>query len=410
MDIQHFYIAGINYKKTDVNVRGKFALNEDQYSSILQKANNHGLENVFVLSTCNRTEIYGVAPSSKDLKNLLCSETEGNMNVFEEISYTKKGKDAIEHLFSVASGLDSQILGDYEIVGQMKQAVRVAKSSGSIGAFMERLTNTVFESSKAIKNQTDFSGGTVSVAFAAIQFLKYHCTDFSDKKILVIGTGKIGRNTCKNLVDYLGTKNITLINRSAEKAKELAGELGLQAASYEQYREKANEADIIIVATNAPQPVLYKNDLQSDSKKILIDLSIPNNIDTTLKERPHTIMVNVDDLSKMNDATLQMREREIPKVKNIINEYIDEFYDWCKMRRNAPFIRAAKKTLSDINVCPWYQTLKPEVLQTEAQQEEAVQNAVKKLAVKMREQQQAPGCTYIEALHDFIAHSPAKNN
>ena len=222
MNIQDFYITGINYKKTDATIRGKFALNEDQHISILQKANNEGLENVFVLSTCNRTEIYGVAPSSKDLKELLCSETLGDIDIFEEISYTKKGEDAIGHLFSVASGLDSQILGDYEIVGQLKQAIRVAKDKGNIGAFMERLTNTVFESSKAIKNQTVFSGGTVSVAFAAIQFLKYHCNNFSDKKILVIGTGKIGRNTCKNLVDYLETNNITLINRSADKAKQLA--------------------------------------------------------------------------------------------------------------------------------------------------------------------------------------------
>lgn len=410
MDIQHFYITGINYKKTDVALRGKFALNTDQYTSILQKAALFDLKNIFVLSTCNRTEIYGVAPSSKDLKELLCSETIGDIDVFENICYTKKGKNAIQHLFAVASGMDSQILGDYEIVGQLKQAIRVAKSEGSIGAFMERLTNTVFESSKAIKNKTAFSGGTVSVAFAAIQFLKFHCTDFSDKKILVIGTGKIGRNTCKNLTDYLGTKNITLINRSEEKAAELALEMNLQYAPFEQYRRQANEADIIIVATNAPYPVLKKDDIHTDGRKILIDLSIPNNIDVALQQRPHTIMVNVDDLSRMNDATLQMREREVPKVKAIIDQYMDDFFDWYKMHRNAPLIRAAKKTLSDIHLCPWYQGLKKEELRSEAEQEEAIQKAVKKLAVKMREQQHSTGCTCIEALHEFIAHTPVKHS
>ena len=145
--------------------------------------------------------------------------------------------------------------------------------------------------------------------------------------------------------------------------------------------------------------------MQSEGKKILIDLSIPNNIDAALKERPHTILVNVDDLSRMNDETLQKREREIPKVKNIIDEYMNEFFDWCKMRRNAPFIRAAEKSLSNINLCPWYQSLKSEDLKTEEQQQDAVKKAVKNLAVKMREQRDArPGCTYIEALHDFIAH------
>lgn len=410
MDIQHFYITGINYKKTDVALRGKFALNTNQYTNILQKAALLGLENIFVLSTCNRTEIYGIAPSSKYLKELLCSETIGDIDVFENICYTKKGKNAIQHLFSVASGMDSQILGDYEIVGQLKQAIRIAKSEGSIGAFMERLTNTAFESSKAIKNKTTFSSGTVSVAFAAIQFLKYHCSDFSDKKILIIGTGKIGCNTCKNLVHYLNTRNITLMNRSEDKAAAVAAKMNVRYASFDNYHQQVNDADIIIVSTNAPHPILTREHISNTDKKILIDLSVPNNIDIELKQRSHTIMVNIDDLSKMNDATLLMREREIPKVKSIIEAYINEFFDWHKMHRNAPFIRAAKKTLSDINLCPWYQGLREENIQSETEQEEAIQKAVKKLAVKMREQEQTPGCSYIEALHDFIAHHPMKQN
>jgi glutamyl-tRNA reductase len=135
----------------------------------------------------------------------------------------------VNHVFEVGAGLDSQIFGDYEIVGQIKLAVKFAKERGFVGAFTERLINCVLQASKSIKNQTELSGGTVSVSFAAVQYIREQVTDLH-QTILLLGVGKIGRNTCKNLVDYLGTKNITLINRSPEKAEELAIELGLRAA------------------------------------------------------------------------------------------------------------------------------------------------------------------------------------
>ena len=188
--------------------------------------------------------------------NLLCSETAGSAATFKSLSYIHKGDAAIEHFFAVGAGLDSQILGDYEIVGQMKLALKFAKTRGFVGPFIERLFNTVLQSSKAIKNETALSGGTISVSFAAIQFLKTHITDIRNKNILLLGTGKIGRNTCRNLIDYLETRNIVLINRTAEKATELAAELGLQTAAAADIDSEIQKADIVIVATNADTPVM----------------------------------------------------------------------------------------------------------------------------------------------------------
>ncbi len=279
MNINQFYIVGINYKKTDASIRGEFAISPEHYSLILQKASLVNILELFVLSTCNRTEIYGLANNPDILISLLCSETAGSVNTFKELAYIKRGIDAIEHLFNVAAGLDSQILGDYEIIGQIKQAVKFAKEKGFIRTFMERLVNVVLQSSKVIKSQTQLSGGTVSVSFAAVQFLRNNVVKPSKKKILLLGTGKIGRNTCKNLVDYLKTNDITLINRTEDKAFELAYELGLQVASYNDFEQHLQLADIVIVATNAEQPVIMKEDLVKHGKKILIDLSIPNNID-----------------------------------------------------------------------------------------------------------------------------------
>jgi len=390
--IQQFFIAGVNYRKTDAAIRGLFAVNQDQYASILATAAKQGLNEVFIVSTCNRTEIYGLANSADELIDLLCSVTTGEKNTFIDRCYIKQGLQAIDHLFSVAAGLDSQILGDYEIVGQMKIAIKFAKERQMIGAFTERLFNTVLQSSKAVKTNTELSGGTVSVSFAAIQFLKDHLTDFQNKKIVLLGIGKIGRNTCKNLVDYLGATDITLINRSEEKAIELAKELGLRSVGMELLNEEITAADVIIVATNSDQPVITKNLLPQTKDQILIDLSIPNNIDPACKKIPGITLVNVDDLSKINDITLQKRMAEVPKARAIIKEHIGEFCEWHCMRKHASVLKSFKQTLQDLHEFCFDEI--------EADKE-MIQKGVNNLALKMR-RLHTPGCNYIQAINEYI--------
>ena len=273
-DISKFYITGINYKKSNATTRGQFAITNEQYAAILEQAAAIGINELFILSTCNRTEIYGIAENAQQLVDLLCSQTKGDAVEFNEMAYTRQGKKAIQHLFDVSAGLDSQILGDYEIVGQIKAAVKLSKERGFIGTFMDRLVNAVLQSSKAIKNETAISGGTVSVSFAAVQYIRKKIKDIGNKKILLLGTGKIGRNTCKNLVDYLDTKNITLINRTEEKASELAAELGLLYAPLSSLAGEIASADIILVATNASEPTILRSQLENKGQKLIIDLSI----------------------------------------------------------------------------------------------------------------------------------------
>ncbi len=401
MHLSQFFVIGINYKKTDATIRGQFAVNADQYNSILQKADAMGINELFVLSTCNRTEVYALAFDADVLIKLLCSETTGSANTFKNLCYIKQGQEAIEHIFSVGAGLDSQILGDYEIVGQMKLAVKFSREKGFIGTFIERLFNTVLQSSKEIKNKTALSGGTVSVSFAAIQFLKQNICDFSDKKIVLLGTGKIGKNTCKNLVDYLHTTNITLINRTEEKAIELATELKLQTASMDELDNQVAAADIIIVATNAEEAVIKKSSLINSNPKILIDLSIPNNIETSVKELDHIILANVDDLSKINDATLQKRIDEVPQAKAIIKKFMNEFYEWNCLRKYAPVLRALKEKLHDIHTCNLFLSAF-EYDEIPEPNSEYIQKAVNNMAIKMR-RQHTPGCNYIQAINDYIA-------
>lgn len=401
METGQFFIAGINYKKTDAVVRGNYAINPEQYAIILQHAKAKGVNELFVLSTCNRTEIYGIASDAETMVDLLCGVTLGSKSDFVERCYIRQDEEALQHIFSVGAGLDSQILGDYEIVGQMKLAVKFAKEKGMIGSFMERLFNTVLQSSKQIKNETELSGGTISVSFAAIQFIRQQLVDTSNKKIVLLGTGKIGRNTCKNLVDYLDTKNITLVNRTAEKAHELAASMQLQSANWNELEQEINSADIVIVATNAEQPVVTTKNLQTNNKKILIDLSIPHNIDPSLAQKGKVVLANVDDLSKINDQTLQKRKDEVPKAVSIIRQHMNEFMIWNHQRRHVPILKAVKQKLHDMHSCGLFLTSRRA---SEDINTEAIQKVVNNVAVKMRNRHQ-PGCYYIEAINDFMTSS-----
>jgi len=403
-DISTFFIAGINYKKSDAIIRGQYAINPDQYTALLAEAPQYGIKELFILSTCNRTEIYGFAQSAQELCELLCSQTQGSLENFTSLAYIKNGRKAIEHLFDVAAGLDSQILGDYEIIGQIKKAFKFSKEQGFVGPYLERIVNGVLQSSKIIKNTTGLSGGTVSVSFAAIQYIKENVPQLDDKKILLLGTGKIGRNTCKNLVDYLGARNITLINRTENKAAELAAELGLQFAPMEALAKQIEEAAIILVATNSAQPVILESHVINGTDKLIIDLSIPYNVEAAAHLLPNVTLINVDELSKIKDLTLQKREAEIPKAKAIIAEHINEFLNWHQMRKNVPVLKAMKIKLEQMHSCNLFiNTLYGDISSPRnVGAEERIQKVINGMAVKMRNQNQR-GCHYIEAINEYIA-------
>ncbi|HYF32888.1 MAG TPA: glutamyl-tRNA reductase [Chitinophagaceae bacterium] len=404
----NFFIAGINYKKTDAAVRGQFAVNNEQYISLLQHAAGAGIRELFVVSTCNRTEIYGYAQDALQLIRLLCTVTEGTEDTFLRLAYIKKGKEAVKHLLNVGAGLDSQILGDYEIVGQIKQAARISKEHGMLGAFTERLVNCMLQCSKAIKNQTALSGGTVSVSFAAVQYIKTKVQDIADKKILLIGVGKIGRNTCKNLVDYLQTTNITLINRTEEKAADLADKLGVQYAQLQDMPQLIASSHIILVATNAAEPIIWRTCLENSGDKLIIDLSIPYNVEAAAMHLPNVKLVNVDELSKLKDETLQKRKAEVPKAKAIIAAHLEEFLEWHEMRRHVPVLKAVKVKLKEIYTHPLYiQFSRTHSTRTaghngHAETEKRIQRVINGMASKMRSQN-TRGCHYIEAINEFIA-------
>ena len=398
MQIEEFFVAGINYKKTDITTRGQFAVLPEKISNIYSEAKKTGINELFILSTCNRTEIYGCSPDVTKLVELLCSNSCGDLHTFHTQGYVYRGEEAVQHLFKVAAGLDSQILGDYEIVGQIKQAILCSKANDCIHAFLDRLGNYVLQSSKAVKNNTLLSGGTVSVSFSAIKYLQKNIPGIADKNILLIGTGKLGECTAKNLVDYLHTKRITLINRTANKAQKLALSLGLKCSAMENIQEELMQADIVIVASASESPVIKASQIIDNKKRIFIDLSIPNNIEPAIKNLANISLINIDEISALKDETLQTRKAEIPKALEIIESHFVDFMEWFHMRKNVPVLKAVKETL--IHMDEKY--FLPNVASAKTSQDVYVQKVINAMAKRIKTHA-TPGCDYIHALHDFIA-------
>ena len=346
---EHFYNIGVSYKKADANTRGKFSLSKENQKSLLQLAKEKGLQGLFVLSTCNRTEIFGFAERPCQLIELLCEFSEGSIQEFAQISFIKKNEEAIQHLFRIGTGIESQILGDYEIVGQLKQSFKMAKALKTTNAYSERLINAVLQASKKVKNNTKLSSGTTSVSYAAVQYIIKNLPDYNSKNILVFGLGKMGKHTCKNLAEYTQNNQVCLINRTEEKADEFVKvHSSIRKAVIGELSEEIAKADVLIVSTGSDKPTITKKNISEQKELLILDLSMPENVSKDVTQLNKVSLINVDELSKITDETLLARLKEVPLAETIIDSHITEFNDWLNNRRFTPTISALKQSLESI--------------------------------------------------------------
>ena len=345
---QTFYAVGLSYKKADAETRGKFNLDEKAKTKVLRQAKLEGIDSLIVTSTCNRTEIYGFAQHPFQLIKLMCENSVGTVEEFQKVAFVYKNQEAISHMFRVGTGLDSQILGDFEIISQIKNSFVESKSFGLANSFLERLINAVIQASKRIKNETEISSGATSVAFASVQYIINNVEGISQKNILLFGTGKIGRNTCENLVKHTKNDHIVLINRTKDKAERIAGKFNLIVKDYTELQLEIQKADVLIVATGAQNPTIDKDILNLKKPLLILDLSIPKNVNENVKTLENVSLVHMDYLSQLTDDTLEKRKLHIPAAEAIIDEVKLEFISWMKARKFAPTIHALKEKLNSI--------------------------------------------------------------
>ena len=344
----NFFLVGIDHRSAPVEVRETFSLNEEKASHLIYDYKELDGDGIMVVSTCNRTEIYAFGNCPRDIITLFCKHTNANPELFYRHQNIKQNREAIEHLFKVSSGMESKILGDFEIVGQIKKSFLFAKEQAAHNAFLERLVNSAVQTSKKVKNKTQLSTGAASVAFVAVQKVKQYLSQLpknAQPKVLLYGIGKIGRTACENLVNQTGLKDINLINRTEEKAERLADRFGVKHLDYSHLNKGLNEADIIIVATGALAPTVTSEHFKTDKKRLILDLSVPRNVETSLYDHTDFEVVDVDSLSAIADESMEKRRAEIPAAEAIIERMIDDFYIWLESRRVAPTLQAVRSKM-----------------------------------------------------------------
>jgi glutamyl-tRNA reductase len=318
-----------------------------QIEHILAQAKADGLEELMVISTCNRTELMGIVDDPKIFIDYLCTFSGGDVTLFLEKGYVLSDRKALNHVFRVGCGLESQIIGDFEIIGQLKKSFQNSKDQQMVNGFSERLVNAVIQASKRIKTETELSTGATSVSFASVHYILQHVKEVSEKNILLFGTGKIGRNTCENLIKHTHNDKITLVNRSIESALRVAGKFNLVVKNISDLKTEINSSDIMIVATGAQDLTVDATLVTNDKPLLILDLSVPSNVDPILSDQKNITLVNLDELSQLTNLTLKKRRQFIPQANQILHQVEAEFLQWVDHRKFAPTLKALKQKLLD---------------------------------------------------------------
>jgi glutamyl-tRNA reductase len=213
---------------------------------------------------------------------------------------------------------------------------------------MERMFNVVIQASKRIKTETELSSGATSVSYVSVRYMLDTIPDLDNKNILLFGVGKIGRNTCENLIKHTKNNHLTLINRTRERAEELGGKFSIDVKDYAALPVEIRKADVLVVATGAEKPTIAKSIIHTNKPLLILDLSMPKNVNPNVQELPNVTLFHLDELSKMSDETLLARKKFIPQAEQIIAEELNDFKDWVETRKFAPALVAVKKLMHNM--------------------------------------------------------------
>lgn len=352
-----FRALSLSHKTAPVQIREIIALGDQEIQRILLKLKDFfSLNDVLILSTCNRTEVYyshDLDLSTEIIKLVgLEKGLPDIVNYLEYFQIYQNDREAISHLFRVSMGLEAQVVGDIQISNQVKRAYQASADLEMAGPFLHRLMHTVFFTNKRIVQETSFREGAASLSYATVELIESLTANTYQPRILLIGVGEIGEDVAKNMV-YLPNAKVTVTNRTLSKAEEIAAPLGFGVIPFENCIEAMKESDVIVCSIMKNEPFITKNLIQKfeiPSYKLLIDLSVPRSIETSVEDVPGVILYNVDNIRSKTSEALEKRLAAVPQVEAIINESIDEFYSWKKEMMVSPTINKLKQTLEQIRL------------------------------------------------------------
>ena len=353
-EIDHLVAVGLNHHTAPLEVRERLAMDEASIKEHLSSLLNTGVcREAFLLSTCNRVELFGVPynPSQQGILDYFCS-IRGAHGVAPH-TFRREGKEAVTHLFRVASSLDSLVLGEPQILGQVKTAVRLAEETDTLGKLLRPLTRRTFSLAKKIRTQTQIGESTVGVGSAGVDLARQIFGDLTSRRAMLIGTGDMGMEVAKSL-QHAGLDELVIANRTFDNAVELAQKVGGTPISMERLSEYLPRVDIVLAATAARQPILDVDTVRRALKKrkykplFLMDLSVPRNIAPSVDELDAAYLFNVDDLSGIVEQGHRARKEASRQAEEMVHTEVIQFVRLMSDVEMGPMISSVTEKVESI--------------------------------------------------------------
>jgi glutamyl-tRNA reductase len=364
-------LYGLNHTTAPIEIRERLSFKLDDASRMMTGLRSKGIfSESLLLSTCNRTEVYGIADQAEEsIRRLQETLTEGRdmkPGLLQDHGYMYLNAKAVQHLFRVSAGLDSLIIGEVEILGQIKDAYRAATGVDATGPYLNRLFHHCFRVGKRVRNETAISTGGISVGSSAVELARKVLGNLSGKKALLIGAGETGQLVAKHL-HQAGIGEFTVTNRTQSRAEELARELDGLIMPFEEYPRELSKFDLVITAIGAPERTVRREMLRRTRSlyPLLIDLGVPRDVDPEVDRMSGSIVYRLDDLEVIVTEKLAKREKEIPKVERIVAEESARFISWSdslRALRTVEDLRVQLHMIKEVTLEKWRRRLSPKEL------------------------------------------------
>lgn len=350
-------LAGINHRTAPLHVREKLAFREDEIPAALLRMQAHGATEVLILSTCNRVEIAAAlvehVPADVLFEAIVGGRDGLPLEGLKPYFYLHQERDAIRHLFRVASSLDSMIVGEPQILGQLKQAYAQARAHGTVGGVLETVLTRAFSVAKRIRSETEIGQNAVSVSYAAVELAREIFGSLNKKRVLIIGAGKMSEGAARHLLGA-GASEIFITNRTQERAEEVARLFRGEVIAYDLLAHNLADMDIVIASSAAPHYVLTKEvvrraiEARKHQPMFLIDIAVPRNIDPDVNGVDHAFLYDIDDLQQVANRNLRARYEVAQQAENIVTEEVERLAARLRERDLAPTIVSLQEQLEAI--------------------------------------------------------------
>jgi glutamyl-tRNA reductase len=355
-----FLVAGLNHRTAPVEVRERMAFDESALGGALDSLRRcPGLLEGMILSTCNRVEIAVTSDEGSNpeetVEQFLSDARQVDRDWVSPYLYHHSGQDAIRHIFRVASSLDSMVVGEPQILGQLKQAYAAAKERGSVSGFLDLVMTRAFSVAKRVRTETDIGQSAVSISYAAVELAREIFGSLKERKVMLIGAGKMSELAARHL-QRSGASNISVTNRTRERAEEMAQIFSGRILEYDRFQQFLPEMDIVITSSGAPHYILRKEDMRRviEARKnrpvFIIDIAVPRNVEPAVNELDNVFLYDIDDLQRVVNENLQGRLKMAEEAEQIVAEEVERMMSRLKAREIAPMIVSLQEQLEQVRI------------------------------------------------------------